>query len=374
MAEPIGKLSQISRRDFLRFGLGVTAEAAGIGILAACTPDQSRRTVASPTPIIAPKPAKEQLGDAWKALAPTTRIDLLERKAQPAGLDARRELALATAQFNCGQRTCAMTAEALAENVRFISSNQFVREAQKAQPGMPDEEVARFRTRMYEFVHPETNEIFFNTELFETVVRAAGERPGSKERYNGRDLVTLVEKATLFHAYGHVSESNTPISLSRPIPVSTQEQKLFIVGFQGLYPIISDEAGNQQLLNGTNEAAVEAAASILTSRTGMYVPVSNIYPDGARIINSLNQKSGISQDEFLKIQKGELALDTLLHKWGSIKNKQTPDLEAAILALAIIGLRVGETFQDDPRGAYSFKQTVEDVNKVLQTDLPVPAR
>lgn len=297
----------------------------------------------------------------WTSLTSQERISKLELKSYPdiPNFDPREELKLATAQFYCQVTKCNTSPEDIANNIFFVTPSRFLEEAQKdiGRKYTKEETEKELNTRP-EMVNKD-KQSFINIELYDKIVQELEKyNPDVVRQLGSRDFKTVLEKSLFIHIFSHMNQTEESyffdgFSMTLPsrdglIKVPSID-KLDGFTFEGVR-----EDGSPFFINGANEAITERV-SVIVGRKIDYISFATGYNDGALLVDMLNKKSGISDQEFLEYANGARSMDELFTRWGSVKNPSNPDKKAAILALASIGLYVDGIFSFD-----SAKQSLDE--------------
>lgn len=302
--------------------------------------------------------------EGWARLTPQERISKLEPKSYPdiPNFDSREELKLATAQFYCEETNCAKDPKEMADNIFFVSPDRFLEEAQKdvGRKYTQEEKESALNTRLE--IMNKHHQSFINVDSYERNIKKLMENnPEVVSQLEPRDFKTVVEKSLFLHIYAHMNQteeiytfdgfSMTLPSKDGPIKVPNID-KLNGFTFEGVR-----KDGSPVFINGAKEAITEQTAIIIGRETG-YVSFGHRLHEGALLVDMLNKRSGITDEEFLEYANGARSLDDLFSRWGAIKNPSNPDKKAAILALAAIGLYVD--------GIFSFEDALVSIDTWLK--------
>lgn len=295
-----------------------------------------------------PLPAKtEQAISAeslWQNISARERINSLELKQYPPipNFDSSKELRSATAQFYLETTRYKINPDEMAANIFFVSPPRFLEEAQKdAGRQFSKEEIDDTLNFRLEMINTTTNQSFINIDLYKKILELLKtHNPEVVKQLGIRDFDTVVEKSLYLHIFSHMTQTEEMYSFdgfslkggNLNVP---SVDKLIGFTFQGVR-----EDGSPFFINGAKEAITERTAIIVGKKSGDYISFGSFYSDGAILIDMLNEKSGINDEEFIEYAKGIRPIDELFERWGSIKNRANPDKKAAIMALATIGLYV----------------------------------
>lgn len=350
------------------------ASAAMIGAFSVGCSDESRQAIATP----APSPIGRTIGvdgtpvrgikeADWAKLSAFERIQRLEFKQYPTieGFSATNELKLASAQFYCQETKCEMTPGEMANNIFFVSPFQFIEEAQKdVGREYTQQEIENQLNTRVEMVDKD-NKSFINIELYnKTLKLLRAQNPEIVKQLGLRDFDTVVEKSLFLHICSHMNQTKeqysfNPFSLVLPSkngPIKVPKvDKLDGFTFVGIR-----EDGSPAVINGAREAITERSAINIGKKAGDYLPIGRRYSDGALLIDMLNKRSGITNQEFLEYANGTRTIRELLRKWGSIKNPSNPDEKGAVRELAMVGLYVD--------GFLTKEQALQSVNDWLKPE------
>lgn len=287
---------------------------------------------------------------AWQNLSARDKINRLELKQYPSipNFDTSKELRSATAQFYFETTKYKINPEEMAANIFFVSPSKFLEEAQKdaqRDGGKPlsQEEIEDTLTSRLEMVSKD-NHSFINIDLYKKSLKLLKDHnPEVVKQLGNRDFDTVVEKSVYLHIFSHMTQTKKPYSFNGfsiiipsqngPIRVPDMNQ---LIGFD--FKGLREDGSSPVYINGAKEAVTEITAIIVGKKGGGYISIVDRYADGALFINMLNEKSGISDEEFLEYANGTRSIEDLFKRWGSIKNHANPDKKAAILALATVGL------------------------------------
>lgn len=337
----------------ITFGAGCTKESG-----------QDVSTITPPGVVKTVIPAETRikiLGEDWVRLTPQERISKLEFKSYPdiPNFDPREELKLSTAQFYCEATKCKISPEEMANNISFVAPSRFLEEAQKdVGRNYTQEEIEFTLNTRLEMVNKD-NKSFINVDFYKRTLKELREHnPEAVRQLEPRDFETVVEKSLFIHIYSHMNQTEEMYSFDRfSLVIPSKDGPIKIPSINRLNGFTFEgvrEDGSPVFINGAKEAITERTSVIIGRKTS-YISFASGYNDGAILVDMLNKKSGISDEEFLEYANGTRSIDELLGRWGAIKNPSKPDKKAAILALGSIGLYVDGIFSFD-----SAKESIED--------------
>lgn len=320
-----------------------------------------------PTPTVefGPQPAtpiaKENKGGKTDVSSAIATINRLEAQTKPLDATGIKQLSQAAAELYCSATPCKYTPAELVNRIHFVPNSQFNQaikdDPTRAQPTSSGTSI--------EFVNGK-GEIYFDADEFKKLEESI--TPDVLPRYRGKNPAIATRKTTILHAIGHLHESNQDYQRKVSIPSLNVQ----VIGFTGFQPIYLTQNGGIGFIFGTNEAADEAATAIIAEKNGGFYhahPAAQTYREGASLILAINKLSGIQSDEYLQYQNGSLNIEGLLKKWGALKNRQNPDIDAAIQALVFIGLRT-QTVHDKPgTDSFPLPRTIQEINRSLNITL-----
>lgn len=317
-------------------------------------------------PIVTPAAPRVESSPEWNQLPAFIRIQRLETLLYPSieKFDARKELILASAQFYCEQTKCKIKPEKMADSIFFVSPSQFIEEVEKDfERKLSDEEREdQLKTRP-EIVNRK-NESFINKDLIDEFMEfAKRDNPEGVRQLGNLDFKTVYTKSLLFHIFSHMNQIDSVYSFSgfslRGIRTKTRVINVPNIDRLEGFAFVGETEGKQSFyINGTHEAVTELTAITIGKKSGIYLSIVPRFNRGAMLIDMFNNRSGITDQEFLEYANGTRPIKDFLTKWGRLKNASMPDEKAAILALAHIGLFVD--------GFMEYQETRQDVENLLR--------
>lgn len=257
---------------------------------------------------------------------------------------------LDTASFYCERTKCHKTPEEMAINVFFVGTEDFTRHLE----GELGHKLGEKERRQEEMTRLEITtgqgQIFINERLFEEVLR----RPQDYLPLEATRRV--IAESLLIHAFSHVNSTKQEYKFS---PFSLRIGRIGVPELgtlRGFKLVGRQEDGRPYYLTGADEAITEFTARII-GKEGRYISLVKNYSDGGDLIEQLNKRAGISSWEFLQYANGNFPQQKLLQRWGALKNHSSPDEKAAVMALAVIGLRA--------EGIFNKIQAVKAIEEIL---------
>lgn len=299
---------------------------------------------------ITPTPSISFSENEWISLSALEKIQNLERRRYPTieHFDPVKEMILATAQFYCEQTICRISPEETVSGTFFVDSEGFINQFQKrVGRNLTEAEKERELRQRLEFV-TDTNQIFINEPFYQQLIHDFSRLP---TRGQPVDIDTAMgfTKSLFLHAFSHTNSTNERVSFeafSIRLPRGIGANLTHLEGFDIIGEFIEGGAG-PFYIKGAEEAKAELNAVIIGERSGGYLSIVPEYSAGLSLIKSVNRRANISDQEFLEYVSGDRPLREFLRRWGSLKNRFQPDEKAAVMALAVVGIRVQADIQHE---------------------------
>lgn len=362
-----------SRRHFL----GMAGGAAAV-TLVGCGDEKSKPAPTSlPTSKIqgpaapAVEPTNVALTEAsYRAFSPKEKLTILESrglsaKAYPEiqGFSPERELTLAVVDAYAQVTPLIKSKEEMANSVSFDTKETYLDQLgiELKKTLSPQERQKEYETRP-EFVSSD-RVVHMNRDKINEIVQTVSTQETAK-KFSSNQLSVKIYEAILFHAITHANNQSGTVNID-PFSMSLPGgQGANFTELSGFDIIGSDQNGSPFFIHGTNEAVTEfIARNVNIKATGVHLsPVSDGYLFGANMIGQINQRAGISVEEFYTYNSSDQTAK-LLSKWGSIKNPSTPDKKSATMAFAAIGLGVA--------GVIKTSDALGFVNQLLTPANPI---
>lgn len=365
------RLPKYSRRAILGLPIGVAAAAvAGCGSEVKPTP---RTAVLAPTPI---KEAPVFTAEQYNGFTSRQKLDFIEHRGMSTarypeipGFNPEAELAITVARLYETITPLKVTPEEMAKNTQFLNRADFIRDSAKAldRTYTPEQEEAEFQHRV-EFVGADDIIRISRERIKQIADDQKKTNPTLIKQLGGSDVEVKMFETILFHAITHANNSQGSLSFDPfylHLPGSDEE---FSFGALEKYQFLGKSETTQQdrYINGANEAITEFIGRYVATKTtsGYVSVVSSGYQEGANLVGRINNKVGLSPEEFLKFNTTRTA-EELMKIWAAPKNGViAPDIKEAILGLAAIGLYV--------QGSISYNAAVDAINAYITPGDPIP--
>lgn len=342
----------ISRRNVLKAGLGL----AGTALLSACgsgTPEPFSRHTSTPisptsTPTQEPIPTSTQVPTptpvetitpaVWNTLSTTDQVRAFEAETDPfAEEDEMLESWKLAAEIYTSSLDINISAEELFQNVTVKS----IEEAFEIYISHPERKQAVGNNgpesihNVQAFVDFDTNRVIIIEGNYDKH-RNKGQSEETLRQMGIKDGSAMIDLATAFHEYTHIFEAREQLPIAQidlrregfsdPIVLNTIES-----GFQ-LRGHIEETTPRLFILGG--EGFTDAVNRMLLAELD-YTIKSNSYVYSAESILLINEKAGVSNEEYVEYLFGKKDRREFIDRWGALKRKnEYSNQEAGAFAVA----------------------------------------
>lgn len=294
-----------------------------------------RREISTPAMIASPAVRPDRVisvsQEDWKKLPAVTKIQLLETRTYPSGLDSRQELVKAVAQVYCAQVRCKRTPDEVVEGVSFLNSESYLEEVIKESEKLLErmltdqEKKDAEETAGLETTARDKKNIYINIDRIGKMIATARQQaPEEVAKLQDKDLETIVIKSILFHAISHLNESAEIFNFD-PIPLDLLGMEdITFNQLNGLGFIGVGKDGKPRYLFAAKEAFTERSAFIASKRAGYYFSFNPQYKESQKLVELLNERAKVSDTDFLAYYSGEKSMKELLQRWGAIAKTDSP--------------------------------------------------
>ncbi len=309
-------------------------------------------------------PSDEKLREGWQKLPAKDRITRLEFKKYPgfSDFDVIKELSSAVAQYYCQVIHCNKPLAKLEQGVFITETYRIIQEIEADnERKLTEVERKGLGDETTEMTGIKSGLVLINKDkLAREVEGFRTNNPNTAAALKEADIYTVLLKSLFFHGFTHVNMDKSSFAIS-PInlPGFFSVPTTFDTVSEGF--IFSGRQANGELvtIHGGDEAITDYIATFAGQDTGAgYLGVPQ-YISGIRLIEMLNNRAGISPQEFISYCTGRRPKREIFRKWGALKNPAQPDEQAALTALLTIGLRV------DHSKNVTQDQAIAKINELL---------
>lgn len=320
----------------------------------------------------------------WKNLPAQKRLQRLWSNQIPEeeNFDSLHETVLASAEFYCAQVPCKFTPEELTTRTVFVQNRDeyldlLIEHGNLITTNQDlSKEVVREKINQLSTGHTTKDKfVYLNLEsIEENVKQGMAAKPDFAEFARNSNAVLKNVNYNLLHEYGHINESDKGKALTKLVTINFDNGSVDLTDLEGINvkAILRTNIYNRVEKINTDEALIEAQAFELCRRAGNDIVtfIYNNYDSGRQWISQLNSSATVGFSELAKYITGDLALEDLLVKWGSITltgagSNESYDrkLEKGLGIFTVIGLQTSRMLAVNV--AYEF--IVSQLSTQIQT-------
>jgi hypothetical protein len=283
----------------------------------------------------------------WNNLSATERLNMLSMKRYPTfpDFDRQKETTLATVQEYCKETNRTFSIK-IVNSIHYANTEEFIAAVSKEEKrSYTQAEIKEIKESKIALTNSE-NEIYVNQDLLDKMIKDISiKNPSIVKQLEKYDLRTIYEVSALVHEFMHLYVKEMPMAFE-PFPVPLASDTIIMNTLHGFRIDGKDSQGNPKYLTGGQEAMVDLAARIVAKKMGLPYYIGE-YAKESDLIETLNKKAKISDEELFRNLKGESPQSGLLENWGAHRIggfRTKSNLQNGILTLAEVALTVEGTF------------------------------
>lgn len=327
---------QITRRQLVKFG-ATSAVILGAGVLGVGC-------------------ATESIEHAWEGIPAEERIRKLQFGKYPeiSKFDPDQELIKATAELASKKLNSTKKPDELIKSVIFASDEQFI-ETAESEIGTLDPKSRQLLLDNSLEITTKDGKIAINKKQFELMAaNLPADFPEIGNTIKGRDFRMVLATSVLLHAFAHAHQTKEQFGFNK-----LQLPGMEVNKFEGF--VLSGRNGNNEVvLPGAHEAMTDIVGFIVNGDIGPFFPDPK-YQSGAELINTLNQKAGITPQEFITYYTGSRPSQELFSKWASINGPK--DAKFGLFGLAVVAYRVEFPTEQNQKLGLSQSKAIEVIER-----------
>ncbi len=299
----------------------------------------------------------------WERLSSASRIKLLEAKDYPSisNFYPDKELYRATAEYYCQEAICRGDPLEMAQKVSIVNSARIQEEVERENGRkLTEEEKKKYVDGTVETVPLKNKAVLFHDVVLDRVANKIRGRSQVMTELGNLDLMTVLKTSLLFHGYSHYNCTTESFEI---IPIVLADRSGNVLStinrirgftFEGI-----NFRGQPIFHSGGTEALTEYNGVLVGQEIGPYLSPDE-YSSGFAIVDQLNLASKLNPMVFKEIYAGKRPIKELLNYWGSLKNPNNPDHNAALQVLLRISFRVKEST------LYTQEETLQEIEDILK--------
>lgn len=316
--------------------------------------------------------------ETWKILSSKERIQLLEAKKYPTAsaepFDPTKELVQASAEFFCETIGCTVPPSEMANKVRFLETEDFIKEAEKdLNRQYTEQEKNTIRSGGLEKVTQDKT-ILMHKTLFEKIAHEQNASQSESIKQLQReniDFQTAHTKSILFHAFGHFVESSGAYIPDSPVTIPHPQTKEILTVVKIDNHLVSSRVRDQSFsVSGGSEAFTDWISSYVSRKASRHVGITGNYDIGRAYITQLKQFANISDEELIDYHTGRKPIKEFIHKLGSIKDPKNPNEESGLRIYGIVALATSEVITRE----VATGMLQEEIGLIPTSVKPAPAK
>jgi len=308
--------------------VGAIAIIGTTTFLNGCYSGVSRAEVApTPTPAAAKGPGEPSSWKTeWASLSPFEKFQKLEQMKYPQSkdFDIRKELLSATIEFYCAQTKCEKPADKMVEDVSFLSPEKFMEEIENDAKAKGRTYTAQEKALIAKGTIMATidgGRIIVNSPFLNKYLEDLFPYQPNKPKEPMFKSRVIVQRSMVLHEWSHANESKEVYVIDPSVVVGNRRA----VKMEGFEVIFKNAYGTTTTDSSPKEIMAETAADIIGRRLGKYF-LNSQYAARVKRLLDRNEVAGISEDDFLAIQRGETPIGVLFEKWGQSLQKDNGGL------------------------------------------------